>query len=73
MSPEGVAFLVVLAAVGSIPGAAALVASRASSRRIEARLVEILAILRARQSRRAVGYELPASASARDRNPGEAS
>lgn len=71
MSPEGVAFLVVLAAVGAIPGAAALVAFRASSRRVEARLNEILVILRARQARRAVGYELPGVA--RDRKPGDAS
>lgn len=59
MSPEGVAFLVVLAAVGAIPGAAALVAWRASSRRIEARLGEILQILRSRQAKRPVGFELP--------------
>lgn len=62
MSPEGVAFLVVLAAVGAIPGAAALVAWRASSRRIEARLNEVLQILRARQARRPVGFELPRTA-----------
>lgn len=59
MSPEGVAFLVVLAAVGAVPGAAAIVAVRASSRRVEARLNEVLTILRARQARRPIGYDLP--------------
>lgn len=59
MSPEGVAFLVVLAAVGAVPGFAALVAARTSSRRVEVRLNEILLILRARRAGRAIGYELP--------------
>lgn len=64
MSPEGVAFLVVLAAVGAIPGAAAFAAWRAS-RRMEAKLGEVLNILRARQGRRPVGFALP-RAGARD-------
>ena len=58
MDPEGVAFLAVLAAVGAVPGVAALVAHRASSRRVELRLNEVLAILRARQTRRPIGYEM---------------
>ena len=58
MDPEGVAFLAVFAAVGAIPGVAALVACRASSRRVELRLNEVLAVLRARQTKRPIGYEL---------------
>lgn len=67
MSAEGVAFLVVLVAVGAVPGTAAVIACRASSRRVEARLNDILALLRSRQARRPVGYEFPAKT---DRGPG---
>lgn len=71
MSSEGVAFLVVFAAVGAVPGVAALVAVRVTSRRIDARLVEILAILRPRQAKRAIGYKVPNAE--HQRGPGETS
>lgn len=58
MSAEWGAFLVVLLAVGMVPAAGAVAAWR-TSRRVEARLNEVLLILRARQARRPVGFALP--------------
>lgn len=60
MSAEGVAFAVVLALVGAVPGLAALVAYRQTAKRTDARLVEILALLRrGPAARRTIGYEIP--------------